>query len=168
MSRLSVARLVSVFANEQQRLCLSIGCLPQRGDFLGQVFSLLSAFGVAFFIGSCAAEAAVAKIIEEIVRVGRDNLHLALFNSYESWDREAPILSSEFAPTPGRTEIRLELPPGNYGFFIYNDENGNGKLDKTWIEFPNEPYAFSRNYKLGMHKPSLKNFTLPFRSAAQR
>jgi uncharacterized protein (DUF2141 family) len=43
-------------------------------------------------------------------------------------------------------------------FFIYNDENGNGKLDQTWIGFPNEPYAFSRNYKLGMHKPSFEEF----------
>lgn len=125
---------------------------------MGKIFSLLTAFGIAFLIGSCAAEAAVVKIIVENVRVGRGNLHLALFNNYESWDKESPILSPEFPPTPGRAEIRLELPPGNYGFFIYNDENGNGKLDKTWIGFPNEPYAFSRNYKLGMHKPSFEEF----------
>jgi uncharacterized protein (DUF2141 family) len=121
-------------------------------------FTLLTAFGVALFIGSCAAEAAVVKIIVENVRVGLGTLHLALFNSYESWDREAPILNPEFPPIQGRTEIVLELPPGNYSFFIYNDENGNGKLDQTGIGFPNEPYAFSRNYKLGMHKPSFEEF----------
>jgi uncharacterized protein (DUF2141 family) len=131
--------------------------LERRGEFLGKVFSLLIYFGVALFIGCC-AEAAVVKITVENVRVGRGNLHLALFNSYESWDREAPILNPEFPPTPGKTEIRLELPPGNYSFFIYNDENGNGKLDQTGIGFPNEPYAFSRNYKLGMHKPSFEEF----------
>jgi hypothetical protein len=75
-----------------------------------------------------------------------------------SGDREAPILSPEFPPTAGRTEILLELAPGNYSFFIYNDENGNGKLDQTGIRFPNEPSAFSRNYKLGMHKPSFEEF----------
>ena len=128
-----------------------------RGDFLRKFLRLLTAFGVALFIGSC-AEAAVVKITVENVRVGRGKLHLALFNSYESWDRESPILAREFPPTQGRTEIRLELRPGNYSFFIYNDENGNGKLDQTGIGFPNEPYAFSRNYKLGMHKPSFEEF----------
>ena len=126
-------------------------------------FSLLTAFGAALLVGACAAEAAVVKITVENVRVGRGNLHLALFNSYESWDGETPILHPEFRPTQGTTEILLELPPGLYSFFIYNDENGNGKLDQTGIGFPNEPYAFSRNYKLGMHKPSFEefNFTVP-------
>ena len=32
------------------------------------------------------------------------------------------------------------------------------KLDQTGIGFPNEPYAFSRNYKLGMHKPNFEEF----------
>jgi uncharacterized protein (DUF2141 family) len=120
------------------------------------------AFGVALFIGCC-AEAAVVKITVENVRVGRGKLHLALFNSHESWDREDSILDPEFPPTQGRTEILIEVPPGYYSFFIYNDENGNGKLDKTWIGFPNEPYVFSRNYKLGMHKPNFEefNFTVP-------
>jgi uncharacterized protein (DUF2141 family) len=126
--------------------------------FWRKFFSLLTAFCVALFIGCC-AEAAAVKITVENVRVGRGKLHLALFNSDESWDREDSILDPEFPPTQGRTEIFLDLPPGHYGFFIYNDENGNGKLDKTWIGFPNEPYAFSRNYKLGMHKPSFEEFS---------
>ena len=130
-------------------------------------YSLLTAFGVALFIGCC-AEAAVVKITVENVRVGRGKLHLALFNSYDSWDREAPILSPEFPPAAGNTEILLALPPGNYSFFIYNDENGNGKLDQTGIGFPNEPYAFSRNYKLGCTSPALRNFILAFRPAAPR
>ena len=126
---------------------------------MGRVFSLLTAFGVAFFVGSCAAEAAVLKIIVENVRVGRGNLQLAVFNSHAGWDREDSILDPEFRPTQGKTEILLDLPPGHYGFFIYNDQNGNGKLDNTWIGFPSEPYAFSRNYKLGMHKPSFEEFS---------
>ena len=82
---------------------------------LGKFFSALAAFGVALVIGCC-ADAAAVKIAVENVRVGRGNLHLALFNSYESWDREAPILNPEFPPTPGRTEIRLELPPETIAF----------------------------------------------------
>jgi uncharacterized protein (DUF2141 family) len=130
----------------------------QRGGFLGKLFSVFTAFGIALLIG-CSAEAAAVKISVENVRVGRGNLHLALFKSQEGWDREDSILDPEFRPTQGRAEIILELPPGHYGFFIYNDENGNGKLDKTWVGFPNEPYAFSGNYKLGMHKPSFEEFS---------
>ena len=63
--------------------------------FWGKFFSVLAAYCVAFFIGCC-AEAAVVKITVENVRVGRGKLHLALFNSNESWDREDSILDPEF------------------------------------------------------------------------
>jgi uncharacterized protein (DUF2141 family) len=61
------------------------------------------------------------------------------------------------------------LPPGDYAFFIYDDVNGNGKLDKTWVGFPDEPYAFSNNVKLHFAKPRFSDlrFTVPARGANQ-
>jgi uncharacterized protein (DUF2141 family) len=35
---------------------------------------------------------------------------------------------------------------GTYALAIYQDVNGNGKIDKNLIGIPTEPYAFSQNY----------------------
>ena len=34
----------------------------------------------------------------------------------------------------------------DYAIAIYQDVNGNGKIDKNMIGIPTEPYAFSKNY----------------------
>ncbi len=41
----------------------------------------------------------------------------------------------------------FKLPAGDYAVSVYHDLNSNGKLDKNIFGAPNEPYAFSRNYK---------------------
>jgi uncharacterized protein (DUF2141 family) len=40
-----------------------------------------------------------------------------------------------------------ELTYGDYAIAIYQDENGNGKLDTGTFGVPKEPFAFSNNFK---------------------
>ena len=35
---------------------------------------------------------------------------------------------------------------GTYALAIYQDVNGNSKIDKNFVGIPTEPYAFSDNY----------------------
>ncbi|MEQ9468110.1 MAG: DUF2141 domain-containing protein [Ekhidna sp.] len=44
------------------------------------------------------------------------------------------------------------LGEGFYAISIFQDENGNGKLDSNFMGIPTEPYAFSNNAK-GMFGP---------------
>ena len=37
------------------------------------------------------------------------------------------------------------LVPGRYAAIAFHDENGNGKLDKSFLGVPTEPYGFSNN-----------------------
>jgi uncharacterized protein (DUF2141 family) len=37
------------------------------------------------------------------------------------------------------------LEPGRYAAIAFHDENGNGKLDKSFLGIPTEPYGFSNN-----------------------
>lgn len=38
-----------------------------------------------------------------------------------------------------------KVPPGEYGFSAFHDENGNGVLDRGMFGIPKEGYGFGRN-----------------------
>ncbi|MGL6115735.1 MAG: DUF2141 domain-containing protein [Cetobacterium sp.] len=54
------------------------------------------------------------------------------------------------------TIILKDLPYGDYAFTIFLDKNNNGKLDTNLIKIPQEPSAFSNNYK-PKFKPSFNS-----------
>ena len=42
-------------------------------------------------------------------------------------------------------KITLDLPAGTYAVSLYEDLNGNHKLDHNWIGIPGEPVGVSNN-----------------------
>lgn len=46
-----------------------------------------------------------------------------------------------------------DLPAGRYAVAAYQDENGNGKLDKSFFGTPTEPYGFSNDARGTMGPP---------------
>jgi len=46
------------------------------------------------------------------------------------------------------------LPYGKYAVSIFQDMNGNGKLDKGLFGIPTEPFAFSNNYHPTFRAPT--------------
>jgi len=51
------------------------------------------------------------------------------------------------AKTKGFCDITVLLPKGEYAYVVFQDINSNGNLDVNWIGYPNEPFAFSRQYR---------------------
>jgi uncharacterized protein (DUF2141 family) len=49
------------------------------------------------------------------------------------------------------------ITSGKYAVAIYQDINGNSKLDKNFVGYPTEPFAFSRNYKVKFSAPKFKD-----------
>ncbi|TCD47440.1 DUF2141 domain-containing protein [Chlorobium sp. N1] len=49
------------------------------------------------------------------------------------------------------------VPFGTYAVSILHDENGNGKMDKTFIGIPKEGFGVSNNPKIGYGPPSFKD-----------
>ncbi len=46
----------------------------------------------------------------------------------------------------GTVELRVRnVKPGAYAIAVFHDRNGNGKLDRSLIGLPSEPYGFSNN-----------------------
>lgn len=93
---------------------------------------------------------------------------VSLFGSEKAWKSESPDKEVKLPAVLGETRAVVDLPPGEYMFFLYHDVNGNGKLETTFLGFPNEPYAFSNDFKLGYSKPpwSKTKFKVPADGAA--
>ncbi|WEF32349.1 DUF2141 domain-containing protein [Pseudoduganella chitinolytica] len=54
--------------------------------------------------------------------------------------------SASVAPQPGTTTVTVpNIPPGTWAVLAYQDENGNGKLDRNLLGIPSESYGFSRD-----------------------
>jgi uncharacterized protein (DUF2141 family) len=46
----------------------------------------------------------------------------------------------------GVVELRVRnVKPGTYAIAVFHDTNGDGKLDRSFIGLPSEPYGFSNN-----------------------
>jgi uncharacterized protein (DUF2141 family) len=125
--------------------------------------------GLLLTLMSTGAVAAPVRIEIHGVVKSAGTVHIALFHDEKSWDDEDADATVKVPAVPGTTVAQLDLPPGDYAFFIFDDVNGNGKLDKTWVGFPDEPYAFSNNVKLGFSKPSFSDlkFTVSAQGANQ-
>jgi uncharacterized protein (DUF2141 family) len=104
---------------------------------------------------SIAAFAEPLTIRVQNVRVAQGNINISFFYSAQSWDKETPDLVVTVAPVVAvETPVTIDLPPGQYGFFLYEDLDNDGELKQTPFGFPAEPYAFSNNVKIKFSKPS--------------
>lgn len=78
-------------------------------------------------------------------------------------DKSEPTASADVPAGKGETVIVLkDLKPGAYAIEVYQDVNSNGKMDKSWLGLPLEPFGFSRDAKPILSKPDFERvkFTL--------
>jgi uncharacterized protein (DUF2141 family) len=68
----------------------------------------------------------------------------------------------------GKCELHFEgLPFGTYAIAVYQDVNGNGKLDKGMFGIPEEPFAFSNNFRPRFGGPSFDKCAFDFKENNQ-
>lgn len=60
------------------------------------------------------------------------------------------------------TVIFNELLYGEYAIAVYHDINDNRSLDKNGLGIPQEPYAFSNNFKVYMRPPNYDEVKINF------
>ncbi len=73
-------------------------------------------------------------------------VRLALYDDRsEFMEEDKAVLYNFKADKQGTVSGTIEnLPPGNYAFAVFLDENNNKKLDKNLVGVPTEPYGFSK------------------------
>ncbi|MES2472942.1 MAG: DUF2141 domain-containing protein [Pseudomonadota bacterium] len=57
------------------------------------------------------------------------------------------------AESPQTTITLSDIPPGTYAIQTFQDFNGNGQMDSSWIGLPQEPYGFSRDARPVLSRP---------------
>ena len=72
-----------------------------------------------------------------------------------------PVAQASAPAHAGRTTLVVkDLAPGDYGFAVYHDANGNGKLDTNPMGIPIEPVAFSNDAQGRMGPPAFDAVSL--------
>jgi len=58
----------------------------------------------------------------------------------------------------GETTVTVKgVPAGTWAVLAYQDENGNGELDRNLIGIPKEPYGFSRDARSKFGPPGFED-----------
>lgn len=134
-------------------------------------FSLLAAAalsGLVLMTSVSAARAADMEVeISGIATTGADagaQVLVAAFTGGEGWLRQ-PVAVGRVAVSSaqgGVVKLRLTgLPDAPIGLSVFQDQNGNGKLDRNAMGMPVEPYAFSRQAQGNFGPPSFEQAALP-------
>lgn len=131
------------------------------------LLALLPALGLAAMQAEQQAEAQTAgnaedraDIIDVTVRVVdadpvTGTLEISLFNSDETFLKQPYLQTSGAVNEDGTHVARFgKVPPGEYAVVVVHDENGNGKLDKGFLGFGGESYAYSNDAHPLFGRPS--------------
>jgi uncharacterized protein (DUF2141 family) len=112
----------------------------------------------ALFIAAslCISLASGADLTVRIDDVKNTNgaIVVALFNSANSFLKEALRAKAVPAVVKESKVLFTDLPEGDYAFVVYHDANANSKLDKNLLGIPTEDYGFSNNAMGKMGPPS--------------
>ena len=90
--------------------------------------------------------------------VPRGDLMIALFDESGTFpSRDKAVITQSLPVTKQQASVRFKsLLPGNYAVAVFQDLNGDGKLNKTGFGAPMEPYGFSNDARSNFGPPSFK------------
>ena len=79
------------------------------------------------------------------ITINGNNVYLAIFNSVDAYKKQTPYKSIIKTATHSSLTLNTNLPQGEYVFSVFQDLNGNRKLDFNFLGMPKEPFGIS-NY----------------------
>jgi len=119
---------------------------------------------------SCAAAAQAGDLVIAVdgVKTSEGQLMVALYDSADGFLKRSVKVGAAPAASGSTTVVIKDVPAGSYGFALFHDANGNGRMDKNMMGIPVEAYAFSNNALGNMGPPSFAqaSFAVPAAGAA--
>lgn len=96
-------------------------------------------------------------------------IHVSVYRHGDDFQSEKFLVKSLTSEsTNDKCEFQFEsIPFGSYAVAIYQDVNGNGKLDKGMFGIPSEPFAFSNNFRPKFGGPSFDKCKFDFKENNQ-
>jgi uncharacterized protein (DUF2141 family) len=99
---------------------------------------------VILFLSISSTQAATLTIRAQGVQADRNMVYAGICDT--SFDAATCPYKDRGQATAGTVELRIRnVKPGTYAIAVFHDVNGNGKLDRSFIGLPNEPYGFSND-----------------------
>lgn len=90
------------------------------------------------------------------------HLYVAIYNSEETFLKK-PLTAFRIDVKDTSLSIPCQgLPAGTYAVSLFQDENGNGKLDTADFGIPTEKYGFSKDAEGVMGPPSYSKCSFDF------
>ncbi len=92
-------------------------------------------------------------------------VYLAIYNNSQNFGKEEGMYKGAKGNPNGKSTVDiqiLDLVPGTYAIAIYQDTNGNGKLDTGFMGIPKEPYGFSNNFRPMFSGPTFEKCSFKF------
>jgi uncharacterized protein (DUF2141 family) len=105
------------------------------------------------------AKGAVLTVKVHGLRHDRGRVMLAVFNGKSGFPKmKNAVRRATTAIKGGKAKAILRgLPPGTYAVSVCHDENGNGKLDTSWIGRPKEGVGMSNDARGHRGPPKYKD-----------
>ena len=99
------------------------------------------------------------KVVIEGVRSKKGKIVIAVFKDQEGFKARKPVKRIVLNKSElEENEIVFSLDIGVYGISIFDDENGNNKMDYNFFGIPKEGFGFSNYYHEGFSKPIFDDF----------
>lgn len=74
----------------------------------------------------------------------KGDIYLAVYDNKDAFENKNAVVSKRLKVTARKEEYTVSLPTGEYAVVLYQDLNGNKKLDRLFF-VPVEPYGVSNN-----------------------
>jgi len=97
----------------------------------------------------------------------RGNIHVAVFQNETTFKKKSGGVFEKVLPYSGGDKYGLEvsaLAYGRYSVAVFQDLNGNGRLDANTLGIPTEPYGFSNNPKVKWSAPTFAETAVSLKS----
>ena len=91
------------------------------------------------------------------------HIRAAIYTSPDAFEQDDMLIGVTGPAKPGVTQLDINgLEPGIYGVAVFQDLNGNEKLDRNLFGAPTEPFGFSNNPVIGFSAPEFAAFQFEF------
>ena len=101
------------------------------------------------------------------------NLYVAIYDNEEDRKNEKAVSQKKFSIDANANSVKIvsldKLEVGKkYVINVFQDMNGNEKLDRNFVGFPKEPFGFSNNVSALFGPPSYKELEFSFSKNLQK
>ena len=146
-----------------------------RGSLLGRIRRLWPVLLIFLLggVGAAAQGGAQLHIVVMLAPGSHGEVAYLVFNSKNGFpNTKSKALRGGFVQVPDAQahEVKIDagtLPPGRYAVTVYQDLNGNKKLDKNLMGIPQEPAGASNNPRTRMGPPSFEECAFQFGTTDQ-